>query len=79
MDGTPTIVELGQAEAVRWAAHRLARRCHLNDQVTRQVEIYAIHQFSRGASAARAIAAAGHFARVRAGLIGWPRPPQGAA
>ena len=67
------VIALDRAAAVRSVVTTTALRCQLSPAVTREVVQYAVQSLARGDTAHRAIKRGQWYARVRAGLAGWPR------
>jgi predicted metal-binding protein len=76
---TDNLINIRRRLAVASVVTTRARQVGLHDRAVAEVRRYALGKLKAGDTAHRAIKAGKVYAAVRAGLIRWPRPPQGAA
>lgn len=76
---TENLIDIRRRLAVASIVTTRARQHGLHDRAVAEVRRYALGKLKAGDTAHRAIKAGKTYAAVRAGLLGWPKPPQGAA
>ena len=76
---TDNLVDIRRRLVVASVVTTRARQHGLHDRAVAEVRRYALGKLKAGDTVHRAIKAGKLYAAVRAGLVGWPKPPQGAA